>query len=75
MNQSVEESAVKTKPSVYGKLAYDKTFGDGLRFRLSGSILNVGQSSSIYLYSGDRGGARYYDVIQGGGLHFRTNFY
>ena len=66
LNQSVEESAIKTKPTVYGKLAFDKTFEDGLRFRLSGSILRIGQSSSIYLYSGDRAGARYYDVIEGG---------
>ncbi len=70
LNQSVEESEIKTKPSVYGKLAYDKTFGEGLRFRLSGSILNVSQSPSIYLYSGDRAGSRYYDVIQGG--NFRS---
>lgn len=70
LNQSVEESAIKTKPTVYGKLAYDQTFDDGLRFRLSGSILRVGQSSSIYLYSGDRAGARYYDVIEGG--NFRS---
>ena len=70
LNQSVEESAIKTKPTVYGKLAYDQTFEDGLRFRLSGSILRVGQSSSIYLYSGDRAGARYYDVIEGG--NFRS---
>jgi len=66
LNQSVEESAIKTKPSVYGKLAYDKKMGEALRFRLSGSILNVGQSSSIYLYEGDRAGTRYYDVIEGG---------
>ncbi|HKL03220.1 MAG TPA: hypothetical protein VJ911_06070, partial [Cryomorphaceae bacterium] len=66
LNQSVEESDITTKPTVYGKLAYDKTFGEGLRFRLSGSILNVGQSPSIYVYSGDRAGSRYYDVIQGG---------
>src|SRR6056297_1639720 len=30
LNQSVEESAIKTKPTVYGKLAFDKTFEDGL---------------------------------------------
>lgn len=70
LNQSVEESAVKTKPTVYGKVAFDKTFEDGLRFRLSGSILNIGESSSMYLYSGDRAGSRYYDVIQGG--NFRS---
>lgn len=63
LNQSVTESAVKTKPTVYGKLGIDKQFGEDVRFRLTGSILNVTQSSSIYLYAGDRAGSRYYDVI------------
>lgn len=69
LNQSVTdyaESGIKTHATVYGKLAYDKTFGEDLRFRLSGSILNTGQSPAINLYSGDRAGSRYYDVIQGG---------
>lgn len=66
LNQSTAESEIKTKPTVYGKLGIDKTFGEGLRFRLMGSVLNVTQSPSIYLYAGDRAGSRYYNVIQEG---------
>ncbi len=69
LNQSVTDyagSGIKTHATVYGKLAYDKTFGEGLRFRLSGSILNVSNSPSIYLYSGDRSGSRYYSVMDDG---------
>ena len=70
LNQSVTESEIKTKPTVYGKLGFDKQFDEDTRFRLTGSILNITQSSSIYLYSGDRAGSRYYDVINEG--DFRT---
>lgn len=74
LNQSVTDKSVdrdgniildgtKTHASIYGKLAYDKTFDDGLRFRLSGSILNAPHTPSYRLYAGDRAGSRYYDVI------------
>jgi hypothetical protein len=66
LNQSTEAGAFKTHATVYGKLGYDKQVNDDLRFRLTGSILNVSQSPSIYLYSGDRAGSRYYNVITPG---------
>lgn len=70
LNQSVtdaaEDNGIKTKPTVYGKLGYDQQINDDLRFRLTGSILNVSQSPSIYLYSGDRAGTRYYSVMDDG---------
>ncbi|MDZ7660525.1 hypothetical protein [Fodinibius sp.] len=69
LNQSVTDAdgnGFKTKPSVYGKLGYDKQVNEDLRVRLTGSILNITQSASIYLYSGDRAGSRYYDVITPG---------
>jgi hypothetical protein len=70
LNQSVtdkvDNAGIKTHASVYGKLAYDKQMNETTRFRLSASILNVSQSPSIYLYSGDRAGSRYYDVITPG---------
>tara|TARA_R110002124_G_scaffold120157_3_gene278024 strand:+ start:3355 stop:4650 length:1296 start_codon:yes stop_codon:yes gene_type:complete len=69
LNQSVTnaaENGFKTKPTVYGKLGFDKQVNDDLRVRLTGSILNISQSASIYLYSGDRAGSRYYDVITPG---------
>lgn len=69
LNQSVTDAAgngFKTKPSVYGKVGFDKQINDDLRLRLTGSILNITQSPSIYLYSGDRAGTRYYSVIDEG---------
>jgi hypothetical protein len=69
LNQSVTDAAeddFKTKATVYGKLGYDKQVNDDLRVRLTGSILSISQSASIYIYSGDRAGSRYYDVITPG---------
>ena len=69
LNQSVTDEAedgFKTKATVYGKLGYDKQINEDLRVRLTGSVLNISQSASIYIYSGDRAGSRYYDVITPG---------
>lgn len=66
LNQSVAESEIKTHATVYGKLGYDKQVNEDLRVRLTGSILNVSNSPSIYLYSGDRAGSRYYSVMDDG---------
>jgi len=73
LNQSTEAGAFKTHATVYGKLGFDKQINDALRFRLTGSILSVSQSPSIYLYSGDRAGTRYYNVITPG--NFRAGRY
>ncbi|MDZ7772757.1 MAG: hypothetical protein U5K31_08475 [Balneolaceae bacterium] len=66
LNQSTLEGTYKTHASVLGKLAYDNQFSDDFRFRLSGSVYTTGQSPSIYLYSGDRAGSRYYNVLDDG---------
>lgn len=66
LNQSTVEGPIKTKPSFLAKLGYDKQMNDDFRFRLTGSLFRVSQNSSIYLYSGDRAGSRYYNVIQPG---------
>ncbi|HLR32975.1 MAG TPA: hypothetical protein VK074_10815 [Fodinibius sp.] len=70
LNQSVTDKAgnggIKTHATVYGKLGFDKQLNEGLRVRLTGSVLNVSHSPSIYLYSGDRAGSRYYDVMDEG---------
>lgn len=63
LNQSVLAKDIKTKPTVYGKVAFDRQIRDNLRFRLSGSVLNISQSPSINLYAGDRAGSRYYSVM------------
>ena len=66
LNQSTVEGAVKTKPTFLTKLGYDSQINDDLRFRISGSLMRVSEAASIYLYSGDRAGSRYYNVITGG---------
>ncbi len=73
LNQSTLGGDFKTHATVYGKIGYDKQISEALRFRLSGSLLNISQSQSIYLYSGDRAGTRYYNVITPG--NFRAGRY
>jgi hypothetical protein len=51
---------------VFAKVGYDKQIDEDLRVRLTFSIYNSGdKSTKDYLYSGDRAGARYYNVLQG----------
>jgi hypothetical protein len=52
------------KPSFYGKVGYDKLFGDNKRFRLTGSVYTTKSSISNTLFGGDRAGSRYYLVME-----------
>lgn len=68
-NGNLNQTAVKgTKdlfPSYYGKLGYDKKLSEALRVRLTASAyVSPGYDNGQYLYSGDRTGARYYNVMQ-----------
>jgi len=62
LNQSTAEGPIKAKPSILAKVGYDSQVNDDLRVRLTGSMFRVSQNGSIYMYSGDRAGARYYNV-------------
>ena len=66
LNQDVlENDEGKTGgASFLAKLGYDKQLNDDLRVRLTGSLYNTGYVPNSYLYSGDRAGARYYDLMQ-----------
>jgi hypothetical protein len=66
LNQSVSNTA--TKGAFLGKVGYDKQISEDLRFRLTGSVYAVRNSNRVYLYGGDRAGARYYQVmdVEGG---------
>lgn len=46
------------------KLAFDKAFSEDLRFRISASGYKTNHSTSNTLFSGDRAGSRYYDVLE-----------
>lgn len=65
LNQTVLKAVgVDDKVSLYGKLGYDRSFGDDLRVRLTGSVYSNQGDSRKYLYGGDRAGSRYYSVLQ-----------
>ncbi len=65
LNQNVVVTSLSdNKPSIYGKLGFDKKLNDDLRIRLTGSFyVNKGTTTGTCLYGGDRAGARYYNVL------------
>lgn len=66
LNQSVVD-AEATSSAIIGKIGYDKQINENTRFRLTGSIYHSSKLKSVYLYSGDRSGSRFYNVIQANG--------
>jgi hypothetical protein len=50
--------------TVLGKLGIDQTFGSDIRFRLTGSFYANNKAASNTLFTGDRGGSAYYDVLE-----------
>lgn len=56
--------ATKRNPSVFFKAAYDNTFGEDLRFRLSASMYHNGNIQRNTLYAGDRTGSHYFGVME-----------
>lgn len=54
----------KRAPSYIAKLGFDKQLGGDLRVRLTGSVYATAKSANNTLYSGDRAGSRYYDVLE-----------
>jgi hypothetical protein len=51
-------------PSYLAKVGFDKQLTTDLRTRLTGSLYTTKKSSSNTLYSGDRAGSRYFDVLE-----------
>lgn len=61
LNQTAVKGTNDNKPSIYGKLAYDKQIDESLRFRLAGSVIKTnGMTTNGKLYGDDRAGSRYY---------------
>ena len=56
--------ADKRAPTYLGKLGYDKQMDSTHRVRLTGSLYRTAHTVSNALYSGDRAGSRYYDVLE-----------
>ena len=47
----------------YGKAAFDRQVNEDVRVRLSGSLYRADRALNQTIYSGDRPGSRYYDVL------------
>ena len=60
--------------STYAKLGYDNDAEEGFRWRLTGSIYTTARSSFNTLYGGDRGGSRYYYVMEDQAADAASNF-
>ncbi len=54
----------KRAPSFLGKLGFDRQVSSDLRVRLTSSLYTTKHSANNTLYSGDRGGSRYFDVME-----------
>lgn len=54
----------KRSPTYLTKVGYDKQFTDAMRFRLTASSYATAKSVNNSLYSGDRAGSRYYNVLE-----------
>ncbi|WP_458627167.1 hypothetical protein [Winogradskyella sp. PC D3.3] len=65
LNQSTTISDGSTGGAAFlAKLGFDKQINDDFRFRLTGSLYNTGYAPNVYLYSADRAGSRYYNIMQ-----------
>ena len=53
----------KRSPAFLGKAGFDKAFTKDVRVRLTGSYFSQARSANQSLYTGDRGGSRYYQVM------------
>ena len=54
----------KRSLSMLGKLGFDKQLADAVRVRLTGSFYANNKAASNTLFTGDRGGGAYYDVLE-----------
>ena len=54
----------KRSPAFLGKVGADRQITPDLRVRLTGSLFSQSRSANQTLYTGDRGGSRYYDVLE-----------
>lgn len=72
--ENPNDEKAKRSPSVIVKVGLDKQFTEDLRFRLTGSTYFTASSRSNSLYSGDRGGSRYYLVMEEAGASVSEAF-
>ena len=65
LNQAVTKSDGTTGGAAFlAKVGYDKQINDDFRLRLTGSLYNTGYAPTVYLYTADRAGSRYYFAME-----------
>lgn len=57
-------AADRRSPAGLAKLGYDTGLDSMFRFRLTGSVFRQAHAASQTLFTGDRGGSPYYDVLE-----------
>ena len=72
------DDKAKRSPTILAKIGYDNglmgSYTGKVRFRITGSMYYTASSSRNFLYSGDRGGSRYYLVMEPMGASTSSNF-
>ena len=61
-------------PAFYGKAGFDRQISKDVRTRLTGSWYRSSATPSFSLYGGDRGGSRYYSVLENVASSTTANF-
>lgn len=61
---SNNDDLAKRSPSIIGKVGYDGDIAENIRLRATGSIYHTSSSATNHLYTGDRGGSRYYLAME-----------
>jgi len=74
VNAPSAPDGAQRKPSLYGKLAFDRQLKDNLRVRLSGSAMTTKSSANNTLFSGDRTGSNYQYVMDNAPVSLTGNF-
>jgi len=61
--------------AMYAKVGYDSQVSEALRLRLTGSVYrSTDKGTRDYLYSGDRAGSRYYNILEAEGEASPSDF-
>lgn len=80
---SGNDDKAKRSPTILGKVGFDNGLNGApagnVRFRVTGSVYYTASSARNHLYTGDRGGSRYYLVMEApdasAGSNFRSGRY
>ncbi|MDF1504004.1 hypothetical protein [Roseisolibacter sp. H3M3-2] len=67
-------NAQRRSPGYLAKAGFDRQVSPDLRVRLTGSTFAQARSSNQTLYSGDRAGSRYYNVVENTASTEKDNF-